>query len=190
MVLLHVVVDPEGPRPANEFNCSRHCLVVRSRSPSPYELGSMVTLLHLGSSPAISDRLPATMSTDGGQTLGFNPDELRRERVRVGWSQDELASRLGVSQPTVSTWENGTSEPRSQNLAALSRLLDIQGIGSTEGAPQAEAPTTSPLRRMAHPGTYSARHDPPRALRAVRRQRMTTNPKLTQPQIPPASAAA
>lgn len=85
------------------------------------------------------------MSAYGGQSPGFSPDELRRERVRVGWSQGELASRLGVSQPTVSTWENGTSEPRSQNLAALSRLLDIQGTGSTEGAQQAEAPTTSPF---------------------------------------------
>jgi transcriptional regulator with XRE-family HTH domain len=114
------------------------------------------------------------MSTDGGHTLGFSPDELRRERVRVGWSQDDLASRLGVSQPTVSTWENGTSEPRSQNLAALSRLLDIQGVRPAEDASQAEAPTTSPL------GEWLIRV---RTRRNMTRRELSEQSGVSEPQI-------
>ena len=48
--------------------------------------------------------------------------ELRRSR---GYSQEELAARLGVSRQAVSKWERAESAPDTDNLIALARLYDI-----------------------------------------------------------------
>lgn len=48
--------------------------------------------------------------------------ELRR---RVGFSQEELADRLGVSRQTVSKWESGQGLPNADNLRLLSRLYSV-----------------------------------------------------------------
>ena len=47
---------------------------------------------------------------------------LRRER---GWSQEELAVRLGVSRQAVSKWERAEASPDTDNLIALARLYGI-----------------------------------------------------------------
>ena len=47
---------------------------------------------------------------------------LRREQ---GWSQEELALRLGVSRQAVSKWERAESSPDTDNLIALARLYGI-----------------------------------------------------------------
>ena len=46
-------------------------------------------------------------------------------RKRSGWSQEELAEKLGVSRQAVSKWENGSSDPSTTNLIALANLFDI-----------------------------------------------------------------
>ncbi len=48
--------------------------------------------------------------------------ELRREH---GYSQEELAVRLGVSRQAVSKWERAESSPDTDNLVALARLYGI-----------------------------------------------------------------
>lgn len=48
--------------------------------------------------------------------------ELRRNR---GYSQEELAAKLGVSRQAVSKWERAESAPDTDNLIALARLYDI-----------------------------------------------------------------
>ena len=47
---------------------------------------------------------------------------LRREQ---GWSQEELALRLGVSRQAVSKWERAEASPDTDNLIALARLYGI-----------------------------------------------------------------
>ena len=47
---------------------------------------------------------------------------LRRER---GWSQEELAARLGVSRQAVSKWERAEASPDTDNLIALARLYGV-----------------------------------------------------------------
>lgn len=37
----------------------------------------------------------------------MSPETLRRERKKLGWTQDELARRLGVTVFTVRSWEQG-----------------------------------------------------------------------------------
>ena len=52
-------------------------------------------------------------------------DKIMEERKRNGWSQEELAEKLGVSRQAVSKWENGTSDPSTSNLIALAKLFDL-----------------------------------------------------------------
>ncbi len=49
--------------------------------------------------------------------------ELRTER---GWTQLELASRLGVTPVTVYNWERGKHMPTATQLRALARAFDVR----------------------------------------------------------------
>src|SRR5271157_2061327 len=59
---------------------------------------------------------------------GGLPEDLRRElkqaRVRRGWSQRELGSRLGLPQMHISGIESGKIVPRYDTLLELVRILD------------------------------------------------------------------
>lgn len=47
---------------------------------------------------------------------------LRKEN---GFSQEELASKLGISRQAVSKWERAESSPDTDNLIALARLYNV-----------------------------------------------------------------
>lgn len=50
--------------------------------------------------------------------------ELRARRVDRGWTQEELAARVGVSAATVvSAWENNYNEPTDEHAAQLIALF-------------------------------------------------------------------
>lgn len=51
-------------------------------------------------------------------------DEIRRARQRAGWSQGELARRLGVAMRTVGNWERGDTSPAQKETALRSVLSD------------------------------------------------------------------
>ena len=48
---------------------------------------------------------------------------LRGERCRMDFSQDELADKLGVSPATVRQWESGATKPSAANLLAMSDMF-------------------------------------------------------------------
>lgn len=48
---------------------------------------------------------------------------LTADRQRLGLSQQELAKRMGVSQQSVSKWEDGSSAPRGKRLKQLVSVL-------------------------------------------------------------------
>ena len=50
---------------------------------------------------------------------------IKDHRARCGMTQEFVAEQLGVSRQAVSKWENGTSEPTTSNLLALSRLFGV-----------------------------------------------------------------
>lgn len=50
---------------------------------------------------------------------------IKESREDAGLSQGELARRLGVSQPSVSDWENCKSEPSIENMRALAVELSV-----------------------------------------------------------------
>lgn len=46
-------------------------------------------------------------------------------RKRKGWSQEELADKLGISRQSVSKWESGASVPDIDKIIMLSRLFQV-----------------------------------------------------------------
>ena len=52
-------------------------------------------------------------------------ETLREHRTRCKMTQEFVAEALGVSRQAVSKWENGTSDPSTANLIALSKLYGV-----------------------------------------------------------------
>ena len=49
-------------------------------------------------------------------------DKIIDERKKNGWSQEELADKLGVSRQSVSKWEGAQSVPDLQRILEMSKL--------------------------------------------------------------------
>lgn len=101
---------------------------------------------------------------------------IRALRRRHGWTQAELASRLGTDAVTVSRWERGVSRPRSSAQARLRELAEplpadfsslVRVIGGAEAGRLLQRALLlarrSPRRRFAA--------DPTRRLRETERAR-------------------
>lgn len=69
-------------------------------------------------------------------------DQLKTYRLRHGYSQEQLAERLGVSRQAVTKWETGQSKPSSKHLHALADLYGIstEVLLHNEQAPQEALP--------------------------------------------------
>lgn len=50
---------------------------------------------------------------------------IREARESLAWSQEDLARRMHVSQPTVSHWEAGRKSPRTQIMIRLAQVLGV-----------------------------------------------------------------
>ena len=50
-------------------------------------------------------------------------EKIMKLRKQQGWSQEELAMKLGVSRQSVSKWESGASDPSTTSLMALAKLF-------------------------------------------------------------------
>ncbi len=50
---------------------------------------------------------------------------IKKYRKDAGFTQEEMANRLGVTTPAVNKWENGNSKPDIELLAPIARLLNI-----------------------------------------------------------------
>lgn len=46
-------------------------------------------------------------------------------RKRKGWTQGDLAERVGVEQPTVQRWERGQREPKFEQLFKIAEVLGV-----------------------------------------------------------------
>jgi transcriptional regulator with XRE-family HTH domain len=58
----------------------------------------------------------------------INSDLLRERRLAHGLTQADVASKLGVSQATISLWENGNSLPDPPQVEALMELLQFSFV--------------------------------------------------------------
>ena len=52
-------------------------------------------------------------------------DKIIALRKKAGWSQDELAQKLGVTRQSVSKWEGAQSVPDMERIVQLSRLFGV-----------------------------------------------------------------
>ncbi|WP_332820005.1 helix-turn-helix domain-containing protein [Sphingopyxis sp.] len=50
---------------------------------------------------------------------------LQRLRTKAGLSQAEVAERMGVGAPSVSSWENGRARPKRGRMAKLAAILGV-----------------------------------------------------------------
>lgn len=46
-------------------------------------------------------------------------------RINAGWSQEDLAQRIGVPQQTIAFWEQSDKPPRAEVLSQLAEALDV-----------------------------------------------------------------
>ncbi|SJZ54172.1 helix-turn-helix domain-containing protein [Anaerorhabdus furcosa] len=60
-------------------------------------------------------------------------EALKNARVQNNMTQEYVASSLNVSRQAVSKWENGTSDPSTTNLIALSKLYNVSADSLLKG---------------------------------------------------------
>ena len=81
-------------------------------------------------------------------------DKIIDERKKNGWSQEELADKLGVSRQSVSKWEGAQSVPDLQRILDMSKLFGVSTDyllkDDAEARPVSEASedTDSAMRRV------------------------------------------
>lgn len=51
---------------------------------------------------------------------------LKLLRVNRGFNQDELGEKIGVSQTTISAWEQGKVKPSAKNIYELAKIYAVE----------------------------------------------------------------
>lgn len=78
-------------------------------------------------------------------------DRIRHARKINGFSQADLAKRVGVSQPAIANWETGVHDPRKMVLARLADVLDTPlewlAAGARSDVENDRRPAAAYLRR-------------------------------------------
>jgi ribosome-binding protein aMBF1 (putative translation factor) len=64
--------------------------------------------------------------TKGG--IDMNEGLIRNARIKLGFTQKELALRMDVSLSTIKRWENRETFPRFNAASSLSFILDIDVV--------------------------------------------------------------
>ena len=114
--------------------------------------------------------------------------QLREARIRAGLSQEELADKVGVSQPLVSIWERAKGTPSAQHQRALRAVLDLgsSANGAADASPlaawltKARAAKGWSIPELAHnakltpPAVYRIESGVTRNLRDVTRVKLET----------------
>lgn len=83
---------------------------------------------------------------------------VQRLRKRLGWTQQKLADRLGVTQATVNRWERGHKEPKPftlQRFEELEAQVDRRA-GSSSAGPTVRLQLTLEIPVDAAPGTLES----------------------------------
>lgn len=65
---------------------------------------------------------------------------IREARESLAWSQEDLARRMHVSQPTISNWEAGRKSPRTQIMIRLAQVLGVSMEWLSTGRGPMQAP--------------------------------------------------
>ena len=83
-------------------------------------------------------------------TLGAR---IRTRRQQLGWTQEQLSDRVGISKGFLSDLENGKRSVRAENLLDLSRALGVSidqlMTGSKDEGAEGDVEIPAPLARFA-----------------------------------------
>ena len=63
--------------------------------------------------------------TDGGKSTMILADKITELRKKNGWSQEELADKLGVSRQSISKWESTQSIPDMNRILKMSEVFGV-----------------------------------------------------------------
>lgn len=74
-------------------------------------------------------------------------EQIRTQRKQAGFSQEQVAERLGVTRQAVTKWEAGQSVPSSENLIALAALFQI----SLDTLVANDVPRCAPEKKPSNP---------------------------------------
>ena len=64
----------------------------------------------------------------------MSPAQSRAARGMLGWSEADLAAKVGLAEQDVKAFENGTGDPASGRIEALRSVLMTVGIVFHEGS--------------------------------------------------------
>ncbi len=64
-----------------------------------------------------------------GRKVVFTPERLKNERARLGFTQDQMATLLGVSSLSIWKWESGGAIPREKRVP---EILSRMAMGKRE----------------------------------------------------------
>ena len=76
---------------------------------------------------------------------------IKERRKKLGLTQKGLASKLGVSLPSVVNWENGKIAPRGKNLAKIEKFLASQTSVSKKVAAKTKKKPGRPKSKVGRP---------------------------------------
>ena len=57
--------------------------------------------------------------------MGLFANRVKSIRKERGWTQDDLAKRVGVSRSAVGNWEQGLREPEFETLEAVADVFNV-----------------------------------------------------------------
>lgn len=52
-------------------------------------------------------------------------ERLKTLRKEAGFTQVDVAEKLGISQPAYASWERGAKKPTQENLVKIAQILDV-----------------------------------------------------------------
>lgn len=78
-------------------------------------------------------------------------EKLKAERMKKGWTQDELAEKLFVSRQSVSKWEKGLNYPSIETLLKISDLFDISLDELLKSDEELTKKVIKESKQLAHP---------------------------------------
>jgi transcriptional regulator with XRE-family HTH domain len=80
-------------------------------------------------------------------------DRIKTRRQELGWTQDQLAMKTGISKSFLSDLENGKRSVGAENLLVISRALgvsiDLLMTGEASNKPITEVPIPASLAKFA-----------------------------------------
>lgn len=80
-------------------------------------------------------------------------DRIKKRRVELGWTQDQLAQKAGISKSFLSELENSKRSVSAENLLDIARVLavslDFLMTGEASHEPLAEVPIPASLAKFA-----------------------------------------